>query len=150
MRRPGGALKDRVRGKRVVITWLVVLLGWALVGGASAGTPKSQRARADQLEALAFDPFRLVTERELLAVYEAALKPAAAAVNGQSGQPVSSSTAPALAPSARNGGEPVGSSTTASITSLTSAAALLKAFVGQALLIAPRPPLRTPTQPTWP
>jgi len=150
MRGPGGARKDCVGRNAVIVTGCVILLGWTVVGRASATGMEPQRVRADQLEALAFDPFQLVTDRGLLASCEATSKPAAGAAHEHSGQVLSSSTAPALAPSARKGGDPVVSSTTASITSLTSAAALLKAFVGQALLIPPRPPLRTPIQPTWP
>lgn len=150
MRGPGGGCRNRVRHNAVIVTGCVIVLGWAVVGRASAGGLETPPTRMDQLEALAFDPFRLVTDREQLAAYEAALKPALGAAEEQSGQPVTSSTAPAVATSGRREGNPVPSSTTAGITSLTSAAALVKVFVCQALLIAPRPPLRTPIQPPYP
>jgi len=121
------------------------MVGWASAGGLETG-PKG----AVHLEALAFDPFRLVTDTELLASYDAVLRPVLGGAGERSGQPVTSSTAPAFGASGRGGANPVPSSTAAGITTLTSAAALVKAFVGQALLIPPRPPLRTPTRPTWP
>ncbi len=146
MRGPGGGRMGRVRGKTVATTGFVALIGWALVGGVSAGGLEPRVLRPEQLEALAFDPFRLVTDKALLGPSEPVLR----ADGSASDESVTSSTEPALAPSGREGGDPVASSTAAGITSLTSAAMLVKVFVGQALLIAPRPPLRTPTRPTWP
>ena len=146
MQEVGGAQKRDTWPVGLVAICGALALVWASSGMALAESPGP--ARGDQIEALAFDPFRLVTDKELLAVLKRSF-----AAESQPEQPrgsVASSAASASATSPTRAGTPVPSSTTAGFTSLTSAATLVKAFFGQALLIPPRPPLRTPVLPTWP
>ncbi len=137
--------------RRIGVPLAAIVLACGGLGGASAAAGEGLPGRVGDAEALAFDPFSLVTDTKLLSSYQSALS---------SGR-VAKVVAPRPKSTARSDPAPSTTVAPSGSTESTSAPAPSEATASDdgsetislatpTLLINPRPPKQTPVLPPWP